>query len=420
MKTDIDPSLSAEELADIILENPEAAESCDLSVLDKLSGEDWVRLLTKHPRLADKCRWSSLSGEDWAVLLCSQPQFAANCDAWDQMDGGDWGLLLREQPQFEEKCDWGKLRDYSWAALLSERPEFSDRCGCWDRMHPHSIGCLLARQPQFAGKFDLARLDGRDWARMLRSQPQFADQCDWAKLTADNWATLLAAQPSFSTRCPWNSFPLPTVAAILREQPAAAEAARVARHMAGHILAIALDGRSRAVEFGRREMKPGEESAGADGIKFVPYASLEPEDTTLLIELDGDRILRRPLALTHLDGITFQNRGDMFGEIRKGRWLYATRSKQWVWWSSWIVEVPEDFQFEASKLVIPFVRAMVSGDGDEGYFARPKDIRYGDLVPDGESLQLQITKPYDSKISSWTEGIDRLEMEAALTDLEPY
>ena len=420
MQTEIDPSLSSEELADILLENPGAAESCDLSDLDKLAGEDWVRLLTKHPRLADKCNWSSLSGEDWAELLCGQPQFADRCDAWDQMDGGDWGLLLREQPQFADKCDWGKLRDYNWSALLSERPEFSDRCGVWDRMHPHTIGCLLARQPQFSDKFDLSKLDERDWTRILRHQPQFADKCDWSKLKADNWASLLKWQPSFADRCPWNSFSLDTVASILREQPAVAEDARAARNMAGHLLVIALDGRSRTVEFGRRELKPGEEPVGADGIKFAPYADLEPEATTLLVELDGERYLRRPLALTHLDGITFQNRGDMFDEVREGRWLYAARSKKWVRWSSWIVEVPEDFQFEASKLVIPFVRAMVSGDGDEGYFARPKDIRYGDLVPDGESLQLQITKPYDSKISSWTEGIDRLEMEAALTDLEPY
>ena len=420
MKTEIDPSLSSEELADILLENPEAAESCGWDDLDKLTGEDWARLLTKHPRLADKCHWSSLSGEDWAELLCGQPQFAANCDAWNQMDGGDWGLLLREQPQLADRCDWGKLREYNWAALLSERPEFADRCGCWDRMHPHSIGCLLAQQPQFADKFDLSRLDVRDWTRILRHQPQFADKCDWSQFNASNWASLLEAQPSFADRCPWESFSLQDIASILREQPAVAEQALAARNMSGHLLFIALDGRSRAVEFGRRELKPGEEAVGTEGVEFVPYADLEPDATTLLVELDGVRYLRCPLSLTHLDGITFQNRGDMFGEIREGRWLYATRSKQWVRWTSWIVEVPEDFQFDPSKLVVPYVRATVSGDGEDGYFTNPKEIRYGDLAPDGDSLKLLIKKSYDSKTNCWTEGIDREAMEAALADLEPY
>ena len=53
MKKEIDPDLSAEELADLILEKPETTEQCGRDDWLKLTGDEWVRLLSELPQFAD-------------------------------------------------------------------------------------------------------------------------------------------------------------------------------------------------------------------------------------------------------------------------------------------------------------------------------------------------------------------------------
>ena len=223
MKKEIDPDLSAEELADLILEKPETAEQCGRDDWLKLTGDEWARLLSEQTQLADKCRWRELSAGNWAELIGNQPQFADKCDAWDQFNGGCWALLLRMQPQLADRCDWAKLEDWNWSALLSEQPQFADKCGIWEKMSPHSIGLLLAAQPQFADQFDFTRLNGECWTRILRRQPQFADRCDWSLLDGGDWEMLLLAQPQFADKCDWTRLANEQIGELLKAHPSLAD-----------------------------------------------------------------------------------------------------------------------------------------------------------------------------------------------------
>ena len=223
MKKEIDPDLSAEELADLILEKPETAEQCGRDDWLKLTGDEWERLLSEQPQFADKCHWREFSAGNWAELIGNQPQFADKCDAWDQFNGGCWALLLRMQPQFADRCDWAMLEDWNWSTLLSEQPQFADKCGIWEKMSPHSIGLLLAAQPQFADKFDFTRLNGECWTRILRRQPQFADRCDWKLLDGGDWEMLLLAQPQFADKCDWTRLANEQIGELLKAHPSLAD-----------------------------------------------------------------------------------------------------------------------------------------------------------------------------------------------------
>lgn len=64
-----------------------------------MSGGQWVAALLEDPALADQYKWEKLSGDDWRRLLKHLPQFADKCD-WDMMNEkcSDWAYLLDAQP----------------------------------------------------------------------------------------------------------------------------------------------------------------------------------------------------------------------------------------------------------------------------------------------------------------------------------
>jgi len=76
MKKEIDPDLSAEELADLILEKPETTEQCGRDDWLKLTGDEWVRLLSELPQFADKCDWPRLANVQIGELLKAHPSLA--------------------------------------------------------------------------------------------------------------------------------------------------------------------------------------------------------------------------------------------------------------------------------------------------------------------------------------------------------
>ncbi len=98
--------LASADIADKILENYEEAErNYDLS-WKRINGEDWVRILTKLPQLADKCDWSEVMNVDWVELLRERPEFVELCKSeywkagmWKALTESDWSRLLEEQPQ---------------------------------------------------------------------------------------------------------------------------------------------------------------------------------------------------------------------------------------------------------------------------------------------------------------------------------
>lgn len=98
--------LASADIADLILKDYETANQEYNLSWKRINGEDWARVLTKYPQLADKCDWSEVTNVDWVELLCERPEFAELCknerwksQMWELLDERDWERLLDAQPQ---------------------------------------------------------------------------------------------------------------------------------------------------------------------------------------------------------------------------------------------------------------------------------------------------------------------------------
>ena len=98
--------LSSSEIADLILEDYEKADRNYALSWKRINGEDWVRILVKHPELVGKCDWSEVTDADWVELLRERPEFVERCtdeywkaQMWKILTERDWSWLLEAQPQ---------------------------------------------------------------------------------------------------------------------------------------------------------------------------------------------------------------------------------------------------------------------------------------------------------------------------------
>ena len=77
----------------------------------------WVGEICGNPAFSDpeehfiywNAPWSDFTGRDWASILVSKPQFAARCDDWDgwsRMDEDDWDRLLSRHPRFADRAKY--------------------------------------------------------------------------------------------------------------------------------------------------------------------------------------------------------------------------------------------------------------------------------------------------------------------------
>ena len=98
--------LASADIADLILEDYETANREYNLSWKRINGEDWVRILTKYPQLADECDWSEVTNLDWVELLRERPEFVELCTdeywksrMWNVLTERDWEWLLEAQPQ---------------------------------------------------------------------------------------------------------------------------------------------------------------------------------------------------------------------------------------------------------------------------------------------------------------------------------
>lgn len=87
-----------------------------------LGPEEWVRILSRQPQFADKCKkWKNFGTKEWVKILRSQPQFADRCDKWSAFTESQWHGLLLDQPQFADRLDQSQLTLGQKAKLLDEQ-----------------------------------------------------------------------------------------------------------------------------------------------------------------------------------------------------------------------------------------------------------------------------------------------------------
>ena len=131
----------------------------------------------------------TMSIQEKIDLLNAAPENAA------RITGSEWVKILSAQPQLAELCPADALSSDDLFWLILKRPQLHSHFSDWKRMSPVKVEHLLAHHPETITDQRLALLDGTSWSLLLSSLPGLADRCDWKKLNASHWSILL-------DRCP--------------------------------------------------------------------------------------------------------------------------------------------------------------------------------------------------------------------------
>jgi hypothetical protein len=115
----------------------------------------WVQLLSNQPQLADRVPdWTMFSAADCYRILQQQPQLLSWMSPdWDDLDPLSWVKLLQRHPHLAEvvpEQTWHKLSTYDdvallWQLLLLEHPQLARYCTkrketCYDRARKTRTG----------------------------------------------------------------------------------------------------------------------------------------------------------------------------------------------------------------------------------------------------------------------------------------
>lgn len=198
----------------------------------RLTGDDWVQILSVAPSLECKIPFDALSAEDTAVLLRAFPRFVDKCEwrriardfcwatcrelpelvkyfPWDSTDWQPWLGLLRVFPEYADRCPWNEFiserHEEFWLKLLLARPELVKYYGNAKSLSATGWRQILRAHPELASKCDAWSIfDGVDWAYLLSRRPVLAPYCDsndgWRKFLPDDWRFLLRYRPCFEEK----------------------------------------------------------------------------------------------------------------------------------------------------------------------------------------------------------------------------
>lgn len=121
----------------VITKNPDMANSSNLV---KLSGKDWAVLLARRPEFADKCPYEKLSFPEIVRLFASAPQAIkphfdvdecfsqAKESDWDALSCDEWIQLLEKHPKYADKCDFERFSGEETMRFLLSMLEFAKHC----------------------------------------------------------------------------------------------------------------------------------------------------------------------------------------------------------------------------------------------------------------------------------------------------
>lgn len=80
------------------------------------------RLRRGYTQFAEHCPWDKLTGEQWERLLVEKPQYVRYCD-WNRLDNFFRNFLLDNHPGLIKYCDAKTLEKLNWEYLLKRHPQ---------------------------------------------------------------------------------------------------------------------------------------------------------------------------------------------------------------------------------------------------------------------------------------------------------
>ena len=207
------------EIVRLLGKSPEWIE-CFESVLHRLTGNHWRRLLNKQPDLWTYCRkHGKLDHKMQRLLLEQNIGFESECDCWNEFNAADWSELLSRYPHLRSRCETKNWSSRNWATVSAKVPTLISECPCLVHFTENEWALILVRQPQFAEQCDRWELfSEHNWQMLLLNQPQLLDRCPHP-LTPPLQAALIASGSEVPAAIDWKSFGPVEWWMVLRKRP---------------------------------------------------------------------------------------------------------------------------------------------------------------------------------------------------------
>ena len=212
-------SYSGGEIVRLLGKSPEWIE-CFESVLHRLTGNHWRRLLNKQPDLWTYCRkHGKLDHKMQRLLLEQNIGFESECDCWNEFNAADWSELLSRYPHLRSRCETKNWSSRNWATVSAKVPTLISECPCLVHFTENEWALILVRQPQFAEQYDGWELfSEHNWQMLLLNQPQLLDRCPYP-LTPPLQAALIASGSEVPAAIDWKAFGPVEWWMVLRKRP---------------------------------------------------------------------------------------------------------------------------------------------------------------------------------------------------------
>lgn len=212
-------SYSGGEIVRLLGKSPEWIE-CFESVLHRLTGNHWRRLLNKQPDLWTYCRkHGKLDHKMQRLLLEQNIGFESECDCWNEFNAADWSELLSRYPHLRSRCETKNWSSRNWATVSAKVPTLISECPCLVHFTENEWALILVRQPQFAEQCDRWELfSEHNWQMLLLNQPQLLDRCPYP-LTPPLQAALIASGSEVPAAIDWKAFGPVEWWMVLRKRP---------------------------------------------------------------------------------------------------------------------------------------------------------------------------------------------------------
>lgn len=212
-------SYSGGEIVRLLGKSPEWIE-CFESVLHRLTGNHWRRLLNKQPDLWTYCRkHGKLDHKMQRLLLEQNIGFESECDCWNEFNAADWSELLSRYPHLRSRCEIKNWSSRNWATVSAKVPTLISECPCLVHFTENEWALILVRQPQFAEQCDRWELfSEHNWQMLLLNQPQLLDRCPYP-LTPPLQAALIASGSEVPAAIDWKAFGPVEWWMVLRKRP---------------------------------------------------------------------------------------------------------------------------------------------------------------------------------------------------------
>lgn len=193
---------------------------CFESVLHRLTGNHWRRLLNKQPDLWTYCRkHGKLDHKMQRLLLEQNIGFESECDCWNEFNAADWSELLSRYPHLRSRCETKNWSSRNWATVSAKVPTLISECPCLVHFTENEWALILVRQPQFAEQYDGWELfSEHNWQMLLLNQPQLLDRYPYP-LTPPLQAALIASGSEVPAAIDWKAFGPVEWWMVLRKRP---------------------------------------------------------------------------------------------------------------------------------------------------------------------------------------------------------